>query len=291
MGAVALARQALYDALWYRDAWQVFRAQAGAPRPEQNTALAALQPYVEQQQLVIIDTPDEQYLLRGDRFAREFALRVAFVGSGHEYRRLAEVVATGRPVIVPLDFPKPPDVGTPEAAATISLERLMHWDHAPENPARLQAAGVPIALTSHGLDSPGSFLQAARTAVRRGLAADDALRALTVFPARLLEIDRWVGTLEPGKLAHFFMTDGELFDTQTKLLETWVDGTRYVIEAPPELDLRGTWRLVVQGREQTPDLVVSGEPQKLTAVWRKSHSPRCRPRTRRPPKTRPRTSR
>ena len=74
MGAVALARQAIYDAVWYRDAWQVFRAQTGAPRPEQNSALEALQPYIEQQQLVLIDTPDEQYLLRGDRFAREFGL-------------------------------------------------------------------------------------------------------------------------------------------------------------------------------------------------------------------------
>ena len=116
--AVALARQALYDALWYRDAWRIFQTQPGTPRPEQNAALAALEPFVDQQQLGMIDTADEQYLLRADRFAREFGLRVAFVGSGHEYRRLAEVSATGRPVIVPLDFPPPPDVGTSEAAAT-----------------------------------------------------------------------------------------------------------------------------------------------------------------------------
>ena len=180
-------------------------------------------------------------------------------------------MATGRPVIVPVDFPPPPDVGTPEAASAISLERLLHWDHAPENPARLQAAGVAIALTSHGLDSPRAFLAAVRKAVRRGLAADDALRALTVSPARLLEIDRLVGTLEPGKLAHFCITDGELFETKTKLLETWVDGTRFVIESPSPVDLRGTWQLAVQGREQTPELVLSGKPERLKAVWRQPH--------------------
>jgi imidazolonepropionase-like amidohydrolase len=267
MGAVALARQAVYDALWYRDAWQVFQTQSGAPRPEQNAALEALQPFVDQQRLVIIDTADEQYLLRADRFAREFNLRAALVGSGHEYRRLQDVVATGRPINVPVDFPEPPDVSSPEAAADVSLEQLMHWDHAPENPARLHAAGVQIALTSHGLESGDSFLSAVRVAVRRGLSPDDALRAITEFPARLLEIDRWVGSLEPGKLAHFVLTDGPLFDKPTRVLETWVDGTRFVIESVPPVDLRGTWRMNVQGREQTPDLVVSGELKRPRAVW------------------------
>jgi N-acetylglucosamine-6-phosphate deacetylase len=268
MGAVALARQAVYDALWYRDAWQVFQADTGAPRPEQNEALAALQPYVDQQQLVIINTADEQYLLRADRFAREFGLRIALVGSGHEYRRLSDICATGRPVIVPVNFPKPPDVGSPEEAADVSLELLMHWDLAPENPARLQAAGVPIALTSHGLDSPRSFLSALGTAVRRGLSAEDALRALTVSPARLLNIDQTVGTLEPGKLAHLLVTDGPLFEKETKVLETWVDGTRYVVQPPEEPELQGTWRIVVDGRDQTPDLVLSGKPPQLKAAWR-----------------------
>ncbi len=51
-------------------------------------------------------------------------------------------------MIVPLNFPRPPNVATPEAAMNVSLERLMHWDLAPENPARLAAAGVKIAFTS-----------------------------------------------------------------------------------------------------------------------------------------------
>ncbi len=52
-------------------------------------------------------------------------------GSGDEFRRLPDIVATKRAVIVPLDFPKAPNVSTPEAAANVSLERLMQWDIAP----------------------------------------------------------------------------------------------------------------------------------------------------------------
>ena len=40
-------------------------------------------------------------------------------GSGNEYRRLEAVKATGRAVIVPVDFPKPPNVATPEAAMNV----------------------------------------------------------------------------------------------------------------------------------------------------------------------------
>jgi hypothetical protein len=95
---------------------------------------------------VIFDTPDEQYLLRADRFAREFALRAIMRGSGHEYRRLDAVRATARTIIVPLQFPSPPDLSSPDRRHDTTLESLMHWDLAPENPVRLVRGGVSIAF-------------------------------------------------------------------------------------------------------------------------------------------------
>ena len=119
------------------------------PRPERSDALAVLRA-IWAQAPVIIDASDELYFLRADRIADEFGLDVIVRGSGDEYRRLDAVKATGRAVIVPLDFPKPPNVATPEAAMNVALERLMHWDLAPENPGRLAEAGVRIALRRTG---------------------------------------------------------------------------------------------------------------------------------------------
>ena len=48
-------------------------------------------------------------ILDSFEFAREFGLRIAILGSGHEYRRLAAVQATGRPLIVPINFPIDPE--------------------------------------------------------------------------------------------------------------------------------------------------------------------------------------
>ncbi len=264
MGAVALARQAMYDAAWHRDAWSAHRSDSQTPPPERNDALAALVGYAGGDKLVVIDANDEQYLLRADRFAREFALRIVLRDNGHAYRRLAAVRALGRPMIVPVNFPKPPNVATWEASRNVTLEDLMHWDHAPENPARLHAVGIKIAFTSAGLADRGKFLQSVRAAVERGLPAEAALAALTTNSAELLGVASQLGTLERGKLACFFLTDGDLFNKKTKVFETWVRGVRYEIKKAPPLDVRGVWQVALSGKGPKKFFLdLSGEPGKL----------------------------
>ena len=227
MGAVALARQATYDAQWYRDAHAAFAADSSLPRPEQNDALAALQPVIDGSMPIIVSTSNEQFALRADRFAAEFGLTLIIKGSGNEYRRLDEIAATKRSVILPLAFPKPPNVSTPEVAQDVTLESMLHWDIAPENPAKVDAAGIRFAFTTDRLASKNDFLKNLRKAVKRGLSPSSALRALTVSPAQMLGVEKQLGTLESGRIASFVVTDGDLFDKKTKIVETWVDGIRF----------------------------------------------------------------
>lgn len=241
MGAVALVRQVMHDARWYAQARAAWDADPSLPRPERNNALEAMQPVVGSTTPVVVDAPDEQYVLRADRLAKEFGLTLLVRGSGQEYRRLDEIAATGRPLLVPVNFTKPPNVASPESSLAYSLEELMDWDLQPENPARLEKAGVRFALTSDGLRDKGDFLKSVRKAVARGLAADAALKALTTTPADLLGLSRSHGTIEAGKSASLVVTDGELFAEGTKVLETWVDGQRYEIVTRPKEDVRGTW--------------------------------------------------
>ena len=246
MGAYALVRQALLDADWYARAQDAWRKHPDLPRPESNQSLEALQGYAVGTQPVIIDTAGELDALRADRLGREFHLRVIVRGCGREYRRLDAVRATGRAVIVPLDFPAAPPVDTPEEALSISLEQLMHWDIAPENPGRLARAGVPIAFTADGLPDSIPFLVAVRRAVQRGLDPTAALRALTVTPASLFGLERKLGTLDPGRTADLVVTDGDLFAAKTKIREVWVDGRRYEVLPKPPVDPRGEWSVTWQ---------------------------------------------
>jgi len=243
MGAVALARQAMLDADWYAKAWQAHAADGKVARPERNDALDVLQHYRTPMLPVILDAPNELFHLRADDFAREFGLGIAVRGSGHEYKRLEAIAASGRTILVPVNFPKPPNVATPEAARQASLAEMMHWDIAPENAGRLDRAGVTIALTSHGLADPGTFLAQVRKAVERGLDAEAALRALTTTPAALFGVSERLGTVAVGKSADLVIADGDLFAKKTKVLETWVAGERFQFQQPPWYDVRGTWNV------------------------------------------------
>jgi N-acetylglucosamine-6-phosphate deacetylase len=263
MGATALVRQALYDARWHAKAWDVHANDAATPRPEWNDALGALADALKEKLPFIVDSADELYFFRADALGKEFDLNVIVRGSGQEYRRLSEIAATKRAVIVPVNFPRPPNVATPESAHDVTLEDLMEWDLSPENPARLDKAGVRIALCTHGLRDKGTFLAAVRKAVVRGLTADAALRALTTAPAELLGVEKKLGTIEPGKSASLLITDGDLFAEKTKILETWVDGKRHeVAPTPLTTDPRGRWAVNIGEKPIT--LTISGELDRLT---------------------------
>ncbi len=250
MGAVALARQAMYDAQWYRDARIAVEADATLPLPEHNDALAALQPVLNGAQPVVVKTSNEQFVLRADQFAAEFGLSLIEVGNGREYRRLAEIAATKRPIILPLAFSKAPNVSTPETAQDATLESLMHWDIAPENPARVDSAGITFAFTTERLESKADFLKSIRKAVARGLSPKSALKALTTAPATLFGLDDQLGTIQSGHLASFVITDGDLFEKKTKVLETWVSGQRFEHSPEKVRDAAGYYRLDVQPTAQ-----------------------------------------
>lgn len=252
MGAVALSRQAMYDAGWYRDAWKAAAADSTLPRPERNVALAALGKVLDGTQPIFVECSNELFVLRADRFAGEFGLNLIIRGSGLEYRRLNDIAATNRPIILPLNFAQAPNVSSPEVAENATLESLMHWDIAPENPARVYKAGITFAFSTDQLKSVNEFLKAVRKAVKRGLPADAALKALTETPASLFGVDDQLGTVEAGKLASFVVTDGELFDSKTKVVETWVDGARFKHTPDPHRKLEGSYRIKLAKIDKLP---------------------------------------
>ena len=247
MGAYAVARQSLYDAQWYQQAWQAANADTALPRPETNSALASLKETVAGQQMVMIEASNELFAVRTNRFSKEFSLKLTILGSGNEYRRIDEVAALGRPIVLPVNFPKAPDVSSAEAANDVSLEGLMHWDHAPENPKRLAEKGVTFAFTTNGLKDKKDFLKNVRTAVKRGLAPEAALAAMTVNAAKLFGVEDQIGSLEQGKIANVLVTDGDLFGEKTKVVETWVDGVRFQSEHEHLREVEGEWKLAAKG--------------------------------------------
>jgi imidazolonepropionase-like amidohydrolase len=246
MGCIALLRQTLYDADWYKKANDAYAKNPSLPRPETNVALASLQNVLSAQQPFIIEASSDMNALRAKKIADEFKLKLIVRGSGMEYRRITAIKNLNTQIILPVNFPKAPSVATPEEAADVEWSELMHWDIAPENPKRLYDAGISFALTSATMKDQDKFLENVRAAVERGFPADAALAALTTIPAKMFGVENSLGTIEKGKIANIIIADGDIFGEKTKILESWIDGERYEIIAQPTVDVRGKWETSLQ---------------------------------------------
>lgn len=242
MGTIALMKQTLMDAEWYIRANAAYEASGRSVLPpERSEALGALASVVQGKQPVIFQTESEEDYLRAARLAAEYKLVPWYRGNGYEYRLVDVLKGRTQPLILPLNFPDAPDVSSPELALNASLAQLRHWYLAPTNPAQLANAGVSFALTTDGLSTLTQFLPNLRIAVARGLPADKALAALTTVPATWLGIEKTHGTIAVGKVANLVVTEGDLFTEDATVRDVWVQGTRYGVTRPPQIDPRGTW--------------------------------------------------
>lgn len=234
MGSVALLRQAMYDADWYKRVGN---------KEQANTSLDALNRI--QSLPAIFDAGDKLGILRADKVGDEFGIQYVLRGSGDEYQLIDEVRATGASLIVPLNFPQPYDVEDAWDADNVSMAELKHWEMAPMNAGRLAGANIPFALTTAGLKNKADFWANLRKAIENGLTEQRALEALTTAPARLMRADDQVGTLQKGRVANFIITSGNLFGADNVIYENWIRGKQYIVNQKDAADLRGRWRLVI----------------------------------------------
>ena len=249
MGCIALLRQTYLDADWYRTTG--FKEEKNLSLEAWNTLQGLPQ---------IFEADDKLDILRIARLGQEFNKTYLVKTAGDEYQRLDAVKATGQSLIVPLNFPEPSDVSDPYDALNISLKTLKHWEMAPSNPARVAAAGIPFALTAGDLSDKKKFFENLRKAVEYGLSEENALKALTWQPAQFLQAYDQLGSLEPGKVASFFIATGNIFKAETKIRESWVKGKPFdVVEDKLDgQDLSGVYRLTVGADAYT--LTVKGKP-------------------------------
>ena len=250
IGCIALLRQTYLDADWYK---------TNGHAEEQNLSLDAWN--AAQALPQIFEASDKLDILRIARLGQEFGKKYIIKTNGDEYQRLEDIKAGGPMLIVPLNFPDAPEVADPYEALNVSLRELKHWEMAPANAGRLQAAGLSIVLTADGLRDKKSFLDNLRKAVEYGLSEENALRALTEQPAQWVQAYDQVGSLSAGKVANFFIADGNIFKAETKIEKNWVHGKGFDL-TENNLDGKnplGVYRLTIGSDTYT--LTLKGKPE------------------------------
>ncbi|MCH8271686.1 MAG: amidohydrolase family protein [Candidatus Marinimicrobia bacterium] len=269
MGAISLIRQTFYDAEWYKKAMSAYSKKPSLGKPDESESLAALVSVIDGKGGVMFEAFDELMVLRIDKIVKEFKLKPLILASGNEFKRLSAVKKTGISLILPLNFPEPPDVKSPEKALEISLKKLKEWDLAPSNPAMLSNAGVKIALTTYGLKKLEDFPKQLRKAISRGLSKESALAALTTHPAEFFGVSDKLGTLKKGKIANIVVTDGDLFSKDGVVKDVWIAGKRYAVEKDPNSEPKGKWTGTISFNAKEPkefSLELKGSNKKLSGT-------------------------
>lgn len=106
-----------------------------------------------------------------------------------------------------------------------------------ETSSRLEKAGVPFAVATQmntvsldgvygGRDLTGLPLEAA-FAVRGGCTEKAALAALTIVPARIMGLDKKIGSIEEGKDADLLILSGPPLDYRTYVQKALIGGKTY----------------------------------------------------------------
>jgi imidazolonepropionase-like amidohydrolase len=227
--SAALVRQQFVKAQAYREKL-ARKAAADTPEepgdkpqgPDRDLALEALVEILDGKRVVHHHTHRHDDILTVLRLKDEFGFRVVLHHVSEAWKVADQIAAAGVPCsIIYLDSPG----GKLEA-------RDIEW----RNGAELEKRGVLTAIhTDDPINDSRWFLRNAALGVRAGMSREKTLEALTLAGAQMLDLGERTGSLEPGKDADFIILSGDPFSISTRVLETWVEGTRvFDLENPDD---------------------------------------------------------
>ena len=102
------------------------------------------------------------------------------------------------------------------------------YDAIPFAGALMHQAGVVVSFNSDDAEMGRRLnLEAAKAMRYGGVTPEEALKFVTLNPARQLRIDTWVGSLEPGKQADIAIWNRSPLSVYTRCEQTWIDGRKY----------------------------------------------------------------
>ncbi|MBP3399652.1 MAG: amidohydrolase [Erysipelotrichaceae bacterium] len=91
----------------------------------------------------------------------------------------------------------------------------------------LANAGCHVSIITDAPVIPQQYLRlCAGLAIKDGMKPFDALKAITINAAEHAGVSERVGSLEVGKDADIILVDGSLFESQSKVVATYIDGKR-----------------------------------------------------------------
>jgi imidazolonepropionase-like amidohydrolase len=208
--AIERLKDAFAEARAYGKAKSV-EGKGGIPRHDADPRLEGLLPAVEGKIPVLVVANQLSQIRAAIAWARQEGLRIIIGGGADAWRAAGELAAAGVPVILE------PVLGLP-------LRADEPYDAPFTGAATLVNAGVRVAINEADAQFVRNLAHHAATAMAFGLPREKALESITIEPARILGVADRLGSLEPGKDATLFVSDGDVLDLRSKVVAAYLDG-------------------------------------------------------------------
>jgi imidazolonepropionase-like amidohydrolase len=226
----------------YLAASENYRKQKGTSAslpPRRDLELEAIGEILKGQRWIHCHAYRQDEMLMLTRLMQDFGVQIATFQHGLEAYKIADELAAGN----------------------IGVSTFSDWwgfkfevfDAIPYNGSLLRDRGVLVSFNSDFSElARRLYLEAAKAVKYGGASETEALKFVTLNPAKQLRIDKYVGSLEPGKDADFVIWSMSPLDSETVCLQTWIDGKKYFDRT---LDLERTTRL----QQERADLIAKAK--------------------------------
>lgn len=212
MNTAAKLRETLFKAREYMEKLDA-AGDDPAKKPAFDLRLQALLPVMRGEMPLKAHAHQANDILTAIRIAREFGVKLTLEHVTEGALIVDELVKAGVPLAIGPTFGQP---------SKIELKNKS-W----QTPVILNRAGCRVSIITDSPVTQQSHLRfCAAMAIFNGMPEFDALRSVTINPARHIGVQDRVGSLEAGKDADIVLVDGSIFDMQTRIEAVYINGEK-----------------------------------------------------------------
>ncbi len=263
MGVETIMRDRFLVARDYQKAWDDYRALSSSARastvpPRRDLQLETLVEILDSERFVHCHSYAQSEILMLMRLAEDLGFRIqTFTHILEGYKVAPEMAAHGA------------------GASTFADWWAYKWEvryAIPYNTVLMSEAGVTVAVNSDSLEMSRRLNQEAAKAVKYGgMSEIEALKLVTLNPAKLLHLDERMGSIRVGKDADLVLWSGHPLSIYARADKTLVDGVIY-FDAERDRELRDEIRaerarLTAKALKASADGEGGAPPGKPPKAW------------------------
>jgi imidazolonepropionase-like amidohydrolase len=206
-------RDAFASARAYRTAREAMD-RGEASRHDLDTRWESMIPVFDGERPVMVNANEVRQIQDAITWAEEEEIRLVILGGRDAHLVAKHLKAKEIPVIV--------------TQVLASPNRAWEgYDSRYSLPAKLYEAGVQFSIAgASGAANANRLPLEAGAAAAYGLPADEAVKALTLYPAQILGLDDRIGALEEGLDATLLISDGTPVEYATQIEQVYVQGRK-----------------------------------------------------------------